>query len=124
MGADADLSALEQQRCCAMLAGDVQALHALLAPDLRYVHSTGVVDSRDSLLARLGARQIAYRTLAFLPLRSTPGAHLGCVMGEMRATVMRGSEARQIAASYLAVWQLRDGQWQLAAYQGTALPGA
>lgn len=124
MGADLALRTLEQQRCRAMLAGDMPALRALLAPDLRYVHSTGVVDSRDSLLAKLDARQIAYQQLTLVPLQCWQGADLGTVAGEMHATVLRGGELRQIAASYLALWQRRQGPWQLAAYQGTALPPA
>ena len=124
MDADAALSTLEQQRCRAMLADDMPALSALLAPDLRYVHATGIVDSRDSLLAKLGTRQIVYKQLVLAPVQCTQGADLGAVAGEMRATVLRGGEQRQIAASYLALWQLRQGQWQLAAYQGTALPPA
>lgn len=124
MAADAKLSALEQQRCHAMLAGDLQALRALLAPELRYVHSTGFFDTRDSLLAKLGTGQIAYQQLRLEPVLCTQGADLGSVAGQMHATLLRGGAPRQITASYLAVWRLRDGMWQLAAYQGTALPPA
>ena len=51
MDADAALSTLEQQRCRAMLAGDMPALSALLAPNLRSAHATGTVAPRDGLLA-------------------------------------------------------------------------
>lgn len=124
VAADAELRALEQQRCRAMLAGDLQTLRALLAPELRYVHSTGVVDTRDSLLAKLGTGQIAYQQLRLEPILCTQGTDVGSVAGQMHATLLRGGAPRQITASYLAVWRLRDGMWQLAAYQGTALPPA
>jgi len=122
---DADqILALEERRRCAMLASDGEALGALLAPDLRYVHSTGGIETRASLLAKLAVRQVAYRDLAFdhLAVTRTPDAAL--VSGEMRARVQLGEAMRDIATRYLAVWLRRDGAWQLAAFQGTALsPG-
>ena len=114
--------ALEERRRSAMLASDAQALGALLALDLRYVHSTGGVDSRDSLLARLAEGQITYRSLAFESLTVTQTEETALVSGEMRAQVRLGEALRDIATCYLAVWLRRGGVWQLAAFQGTCLP--
>lgn len=117
-----DILALEERRRGAMLASDADALGALLAPDLRYVHSTGGVESQGSLLAKLATGQIAYRQLAFEHLAVTRTADAAIVSGEMRAQVQRGEELRDIATCYLAVWLKRGNAWQLAAFQGTALP--
>jgi ketosteroid isomerase-like protein len=119
---EAAVLALEERRRAAMLAGDIAALQALLAPDLRYTHSTGICDGRDSLLAKLAGGQIAYRQLAFTPLAVQCKADAGIVGGEMHAEVLRDGQPRSIAARYLAVWLQRMGTWQLAAFQGTALP--
>jgi len=119
---DPDPRTLETRRRDAMLAGDVHALGELLAPELRYVHSTGTVDSRDSLLHKLAAGVIAYRELELVPLTVTPCGDALMVAGEMRAQVLRGGELRQVCSSYLAVWRRQDRRWQLAACQGTALP--
>ncbi|CAN7675984.1 nuclear transport factor 2 family protein [Pseudorhodoferax sp. LjRoot39] len=116
------LLALEERRRAAMLAGDLGALRALLAPDLRYTHSTGACDTRDSLLAMLAGGQIAYRQLAFTPLAVQCTADADTVSGEMHAEVLRDGVPRGVAARYLAVWLQRAGVWQLAAFQGTALP--
>ena len=113
---------LEEQRRLAMLAGEEQALLELLAPDLRYVHSTGVAESRDSLIARLVSRQVAYQHLSFDRLAVTRIRDGGVVSVEMRAQVRRNGELRDIATCYLAVWLRREGAWQLAAFQGTTLP--
>ena len=113
---------LEEQRRRAMLAGEEQALLELLAPDLRYVHSTGVAHSRDSLIAKLVSGQLAYQHLSFDRLAVTRIQDGGVVSGEMRAQVRRGGELRDIATCYLAVWLRREGAWQLAAFQGTTLP--
>ncbi|KQP49225.1 nuclear transport factor 2 family protein [Pseudorhodoferax sp. Leaf274] len=117
----APLLALEERRRAALLAGDTGALQALLAPDLRYTHSTGAIDGRDSLLAKLAGGQIVYRQLAFTQLAVQCMADAGTVAGEMHAEVLRDGVARSIAARYLAVWLRRAGAWQLAAFQGTPL---
>lgn len=116
------LLALEERRRTAMLAGDIAALQALLAPDLRYTHSTGASDTQRSLLAKLAGGQIAYRQLAFTQLAVQCTADAGTVAGEMHAEVLRDGLPRSVAACYLAVWLQRAGAWQLAAFQGTALP--
>lgn len=120
----ADVLALEEQRRVAMLAGDVPALRALCAADLRYVHSSGTVDSGDSLLAKLTSRQLVYAQLAFEQLEVTATADAGLVSGVLRGEVLRAGAPARIAARYLAVWLRREGVWQLAAFQGTALPVA
>lgn len=122
MGDADEILALEERRRAAMLAGDAQALGELLAPELRYVHSTGGVETRDSLLAQLAAGRIVYRGLAFEALAVTRTADAAIVSGEMRARVQRGDVLRDIATCYLAVWLRREGAWQLAACQGTTLP--
>lgn len=119
-----DILALEERRRSAMLASDAQALGELLAPDLRYVHSTGGVDSRDGLLAMLAEGRITYRHLTFEHQTVTRTEDAAIVSGEMRAQVQLGEATREVASRYLAVWLRRGGAWQLAAFQGTCLPTA
>jgi hypothetical protein len=57
--------ALEEARRRALLSGDADALGRLLAPELRYVHSTGVCDTRESLLHKVRERAITYLALSF-----------------------------------------------------------
>jgi len=121
VGEAAEILALEERRRAAMLADDVETLRTLLAPDLRYVHSTGGVESQGSLLKLLASGQTVYRQLAFA-LAVTRTADAAIVSGEMRALVQRVDVQREIATCYLAVWLRRAGAWQLAAFQGTSLP--
>lgn len=113
---------LEAQRCQAMLQADLPALRALLAPQLRYLHSTGVCDDRDSLLAKFERGQMVYAALELRVRTVTVTAEAAIVDGEMRAQVQRGSERLAIASRYLAVWLRAGDGWQLAMFQGTALP--
>lgn len=118
----AHIVALEEQRRMAMLAGDGAALRALFAADLRYGHSTGAVDTHDSLLSRLTAGEVVYRHLAFEQLVVTMNDDAAIVSGEMHATICKAGEVRQLASRYQAVWLRRGGTWQFCAFQSSKLP--
>lgn len=105
-----------------MLAADVAALGTLLSDTLAYTHSTGVTDSKQSYLQLLASGALRYETLEF----SAPEAKLmgtaGLVSAVMYATVRKGELRRDIASSYLAVWEHTAAGWVLQAVQATALP--
>jgi hypothetical protein len=46
----------------------------------------------------------------------------GLVSAVMRATILKGDVRRDIASSYLAVWEHTASGWMLQAVQATALP--
>ena len=48
---EADIMRLEDERYAAMLAKDVAALERLLHPDLVYMHSSGIADTKASYIA-------------------------------------------------------------------------
>lgn len=113
--------ALEDTRRRAMLRGDADALGRLLAPELRYVHSTGVCDTRESLLHKVRERAITYLAISFDDMHATVTEDTALIGAQMRAEVQHLDEVRRIEATYLAVWFRRAGEWQLSAYQGTAV---
>jgi hypothetical protein len=119
--AAAQFVALEQRRCQAMLAADTAALQALLAPDVTYVHSSGVRDGREGLLANLRTGAVVYEDLRFELLEVTPAMDSAIVSGIMRAQIRRGEVVRGVVSRYLAVWLRRGGDWQAAAVQCTKL---
>ncbi|WP_411879689.1 DUF4440 domain-containing protein [Polaromonas sp. YR568] len=118
------LLAAEEARRLAMLAADTAALDALLSDALAYTHSTGVTDGKASYLQLLAGGALRYETLEF----AAPQARLlgtgttGLVTAVMRATILKGDVRREIASSYLAVWEHTASGWVLQAVQATALP--
>jgi hypothetical protein len=116
------LLAAEEARRQAMLAADVAVLGALLSDTLAYTHSTGLTDTRQSYLQLLASGALRYEALEF----GAPHARLmgtaGLVRAVMYATVRKGELRRDIASSYLAVWEHTATGWVLQAVQATALP--
>lgn len=116
------LLAAEEARRLAMLAGDVGVLGALLSDTLAYTHSTGVTDSKLSYLESLAGGALRYETLAFVAPQARLMGTAGLVSAVMRATIVKSDLRRDIASSYLAVWEHTALGWVLEAVQATALP--
>jgi len=116
------LLAAEEARRLAMLAGDVGVLGALLSNTLAYTHSTGVTDGKLSYLQSLAGGALRYETLAFVAPQARLMGTAGLVSAVMRATIVKGDIRRDIASSYLAVWEHTALGWVLQAVQATALP--
>jgi hypothetical protein len=116
------LLAAEEARRTAMLAADTARLGTLLSDTLAYTHSTGVTDSKASYLQLLAGGALRYETLEFVAPQVRLLGTAGLVSAVMRATVLKGDVRRDIASSYLAVWEHRAAGWVLQAVQATALP--
>jgi hypothetical protein len=116
------LLAAEEARRQAMLAADVATLGTLLSDTLAYTHSTGVTDSKQSYLQSLATGALRYETLEFAAPQARLLGAAGLVSAVMYATVRKGEARREIASSYLAVWEHTAAGWVLQAVQATALP--
>ena len=116
------LLAAEEDRRLAMLAADIATLDTLLSDALAYTHSTGVTDSKASYLALLAGGALRYETLEFAAPQARLLGTAGLVSAVMRATILKGDVRREIASSYLAVWEHSATGWVLQAVQATALP--
>jgi ketosteroid isomerase-like protein len=116
-----DVRALERARISAMLKGDHQSIAQYLDQDLIYVHSTGLVDGRDSYLASLKEGKYVYERIEVIEERHAEGADFVALV-QILSVVIRvaGADAtptRQVAASSL--WRRSQGQWKLVTMQAT-----
>lgn len=124
------LRAAEAARLHAMQTNDGVALGALLADSLIYQHSSGARDTRQSYLARMASGALRYAKVEFLTpeFRLVGGVggpgRVGLVHARMLATVVRDGTPREIANSYLAVWEHNASGWKLVALQGTTVVAA
>jgi len=126
-GAQSDVAAqvlaVEKARVDALDRGDLGAIERILADDVRYVHASGHVDSKESYLNGLRSGQLKYvfwRPVGELRVQALGSAAV--VSGEyaVRAIDLRVRNAPfDIKVQVLAVYARRNGRWQLAAYQST-----
>lgn len=110
----------------ALAANDANLLGTLLAENLVFVHSSGTVDDRHSLLGKLENGRIRYQSVSLQPLKVLAlGADTWALWGEMEANIVVANTERQVASSYVTVWVLQaDGVLRLVLHQGTPLARA
>ena len=106
-----------------MVAADVAGMRRWLAEDLRYVHSTGKVESRDELIAGIAGGTLRY--LALTPEERQVrflGPFAAVVEGRARIRAAAGATTADFNSRYVAVYALDAGTWRLRAWQSLRLP--
>jgi hypothetical protein len=116
----------EARRIRAMIDEDIPSLAAILADELTYTHSGGRYDTRQSFLDLIAAPATHYLGVDFsddtevMPL----GEQAALVRGVAALRLKHADEPDEIRYSvmFLDVYHLRDGRWQMVAWQATRVP--
>lgn len=114
--------AMEQRRCDALLAGDVEALADLLSEGLIFAHATARYEDKQTLLAKMGSGDIVYKTLRISETRVEDLGDTALLVSRLSAAVTVDGQAKEIDNMTLSVWHREGDQWRLLAYQPTAIP--
>ena len=115
--------AAEDARFAAMVAADAEGMRRWLAEDLRYVHSTGKVETRDELIEGISAGRLRY--LALTPTGRQVrfmGPVAAVVEGSARIQATAGATAADFESRYVAVYAFEAGNWRLRSWQSLRLP--
>jgi ketosteroid isomerase-like protein len=104
-----------------MTKADVDAVAACLDDDLIYVHSTGVIDTKESYLAALTAGQFVYESIDVLETRHAQGADFVVLCHVLSARIRLKSQSESVQRQMVAssTWRLSDGTWRLISMQAT-----
>jgi ketosteroid isomerase-like protein len=118
----AEIRAADARRMAAMVAVDIPALEGLLAEELTYTHSSGVVETRAQFLANLTARKLRYRSMT--PSEVSVRGYGDVAVATGRADVQVTNEGVDLALPlrFTEVWVKRDGSWKLVVWQSTRKP--
>ena len=113
----------EKARGAALLAADTNAMRTLLADDLRYIHSTGLVETKTTHIGSFvnGLRYERFVTSNLVGHVITPDVVVitGSI-DQRKGPAGRMADNKMI---FTAVWRKTDGAWKLAAMQ-TVIPPA
>jgi hypothetical protein len=117
-----EVMAAEKARTIALDNDDLASLDRILADDLTYVHASGKVDTKQTLLDGIRSGQVHYIawTAKRLNVRAIGGAAV--VDGEylVRVTDRRVKpNPFEVNIFILAVYAQRQGRWQQIAWQST-----
>jgi hypothetical protein len=119
---DAVLAA-EDARFAAMIAADPEAMRRWFADDLAYVHSTGVTEGREQLIAAIAGGKLQYLAVEPAERRVVfQGTEAAFVQGVARIKARSGAQELDFRARYLAIYGLAGGVWRLRAWQSLRIP--
>jgi hypothetical protein len=115
------LLASNSARFTAMVRGDLTALDTLLGPELSYIHSDGVLESKAQFLATLRTGRLRYQAIEPGDLKTRLYGDVGVVTGRSRMGVIAGSELLQFSVRFTAIYRHTAKSWVLVAWQATRL---
>jgi hypothetical protein len=113
----------DASRFAAMVSGDVAQLDRLLAVELSYVNNRARIEDKHAFLYGIKSGQTKFTSI----IPSERQVHvMGTVATVVGVAVMRGEEEPgvDIGIRYTSVHVLRDGRWQMIAWQSTRIAPA
>ena len=120
--ASKEVLAVETARTTALDNSDVAALEKILADDLTYVHASGKVDTKGSLLGAIRSGEVHYISWTAKKLNVRVIGDSAVLDGEyyVRVTDRRVKpDPFDVNIFILGVYARRDGRWQQIAWQST-----
>ena len=119
----AKVQAADDARVVAMKSPDKEKLGEVFSDDLRYAHSTGVVDSKASLTGTLTSGKTKYIGFDYEERNfSFPAPGIALMTGRVHILVTTAQGDIDSVLSFLAVWREEKGQWKFLAWQSCKLP--
>lgn len=112
---------LEQGRFELIVADDWDGFEALCAEELRYVHSSGVIDTRASYLGKLRGGWYDYHLATSTIESIVVTDDLVLVRGTMYAELRAGEGEIVVDSITTSAWVRRDDAWLLATHQSTSV---
>jgi hypothetical protein len=122
MPADAVVKAAELARFEAATKNDLDALGKLLADDLTYSHSTGVLETKEVFLDSLKSGKLQFKKIEPADLQVRVYDKTAVINGTAKVSVVSEGKPKDISLRYTDVWVNRAGKWQMVAWQSTKLP--
>jgi hypothetical protein len=114
---------LEAARWDFMLRAKAEPLAELLSDDLKYVHSSGILDGKQEYLDTIRLGTVIYRSAESRIESVIPVGQDGMIINgvlKMEASI-RGFP-RSLNSRFVVVWRREAGAWKLVAHQTTLLP--
>jgi hypothetical protein len=117
------LRAADDARVSATISADRARLTDIFSNDLRYAHSTGVVDTKMMLMDAITSGRTKYESIVYDERVfdvAKPGIAL--MTGRARVKVSTSDGRVENSLSFLAVWCEEGGRWRFRAWQSCRIP--
>lgn len=115
---------LEDKRVAAQIDSDHTALDFLIHPDLVYLHSNGMSDSKSSYTERIRLKEQKYININRSCVNFITLSDAVIVHGRADVTVLVGENIIAALIAYCAIWERTSNGWLWRYWQATPLPCA
>lgn len=112
---------VERRRVQALTGNDMAALERLLADDLVYTHSNGLVDSKESFLASLRSGAAKYEAMEHEDVRVRTYGETAVLTGLTKVKVKSRGEDLSLTLRFTSVYAKQAGHWRMVTWQSTRL---
>ncbi|MDI1313456.1 nuclear transport factor 2 family protein [Prosthecobacter sp.] len=118
----AAVQAADDVRVAAMKSPDRDKLSAIFSDELRYAHSSGVVDTKASFIESLLKGSTKYLAVDYVERQFTfPAPDIALMTGSANLKIGLETGPIEPTLAFLAVWRLEGGQWRFLAWQSCKL---
>lgn len=114
--------ACDASRERALLAGDAEALRALVHDDLVYTHSTGRQDDKASYVQAIAFGKSRYMRMERTDLRCRVQGDVAVLDGKVRMHVEIDGVEKHLLNRFMATWVLVDGTPRMFSWASTGMP--
>ena len=111
----------EAHRVRALLDGDAPALGLLLSDDMNWVHGSGKIDSKSSLIAAIASGSLLVHRLDHSDVTIRSYGDLALVAGTFELDATGGGNRRQARNRFCALWCADESGLRLVHFQSTRL---
>jgi hypothetical protein len=106
----------------AMVDADKARLEELVADQLSYGHSSGVIESKAQFVSVVAGKKTIYKSIALLEPATTVVGSNAIARHIFTAETEADGKPGSARVGVLQVWQKQDGRWKLLARQAFRLP--
>ena len=118
----ADVEAAEERRWQAQLGADTAVLEELLADELQYTHSNGLVDTKRSYVDGIANAVFDYRSADRTDVAVEVVGDTAMITGRVAMHVVAGGRDVHLDSRYSAIWVRGDDGWRFLCWQSTPIP--
>lgn len=111
----------EKDWAAAIVKKDAAMLQKVLAPDLVYKHSTGVIDTKESYIGGIQSGKMNYARMDTEEMTVKLYGNTAVVWSVAKVQALSGGAMSDFRLSMLHVYVKNKGNWQLAAHQSNRL---
>ena len=112
----------EDMRYAAQTSNDFAALERMFSPDLIYVHSSAIVDNKQSYIDSMRTGTVIYKTMRKSDVVVRTAGCLAILTGNGNYDVQVNGKDMNVQLRFHSIWQKKDGAMQYLSWQSTRIP--